>query len=132
MENLKKCPFCGSKAKIIENNDWGTIQICCSNEFETCYILPCTEELYHLHEAEYEWNKRAYEAELRANVIDEFAEKVKEILKSSKEAYENMAFTYAMGGSNNKHMKYIYEGKIDEIRSIEQCVEKIASQMKRG
>ena len=78
MAELKKCPFCGSKARIVENHDWGTVHIRCDDEFGTCSVLPCTEDLYHPHEAEKEWNTRAgtTEAEIRNRAIDEFAERI--------------------------------------------------------
>ena len=117
MENLKKCPFCGGGFRV---NCRGAYE----HENENCFLHG--KELKNAKDVE-AWNNRATEAELRASVIDEFAEHMKEILKSSKEAYENMAFTYAVDGSNNK---YIYEGKIEENRSIERCVDEIASQMK--
>ena len=74
MAELKKCPFCGSKARIVENHDWGTVHIRCDDEFGTCSVLPCTEDLYHPHEAEKEWTTRAgtTEAEIRNKAIDEF------------------------------------------------------------
>lgn len=80
MAELKKCPFCGSKAKVLNHYNEGTVEICCANEFGICYIAPHTEEGFHLHEVERDWNNRATEAEIRAKAIEEFAEKLKESL----------------------------------------------------
>ena len=77
MRDLKKCPFCGSEARMVENHDWGTVYIRCADEFGTCSVLPCTEDLYHIHEVENEWNSRAMEQEIRNKAIDEFVERVK-------------------------------------------------------
>ena len=76
MSELKKCPFCGSRAKVVENHDWGTVHIRCEDEFGTCSVLPCTEDLYHPHEAEAEWNNRTNDKEILNKAIDEFAEKL--------------------------------------------------------
>ena len=104
MAELKKCPFCGSKAKVLNHYNEGTVEICCADEFGICYIAPHTEEGFHLHEVERDWNNRATEAEIRAKAIDEFAE---EILKNSQTANRSVF--------NRDYTIIIHKSVIDEI-----------------
>ena len=75
MAELKKCPFCGGEVHIVpEQIDARTVsyqficeECCCNTYFDYA----------DREEAIEAWNNRATEAKLRANVIDEFAEKLK-------------------------------------------------------
>lgn len=79
MAELKKCPFCGGEVKIIaEQVDARTVVY----EF-ICLNLDCGSNTYFdfcdEEEAIEAWNNRATEEELRASVIDEFAEALNKI-----------------------------------------------------
>jgi len=77
MAELKKCPYCGGEAKIIEDNtivEYPQYQIRCKNV--ACTIRPKTNWHVDKQEAIKHWNNRASEAELRENVIEEFAEAI--------------------------------------------------------
>ena len=71
MENLKKCPFCGGQAKLYADLFMTSFWVECN----TCGCK--NQKRAHSDEIAINiWNNRATEAELRANVIDEFAEAI--------------------------------------------------------
>ena len=82
MAELKKCPFCGSEAVQTFNTRFG-YQIFCENTH--CFMNEIvTQNMGKSEESVIEaWNNRATEADIRASVINEFAEKMKWEIKNS-------------------------------------------------
>lgn len=76
MAELKKCPFCGGEAEVVKVHSGVAMfpytVVCKSNECSASVgVFKETRE-----KAIEAWNNRPTEAEIRASVIDEFAEKL--------------------------------------------------------
>lgn len=78
MAELKKCPFCGGEAEIISYYFKGTA----NRKHFFCQCKACGTRKQNWNgyrtnaKAIEAWNNRVTEAEIRANAIDEFAEKL--------------------------------------------------------
>ena len=82
MAELKKCPFCGGEAEVVKAHGAAMFPytvVCKENECSASVgIFKETRE-----KAIEAWNNRATEADIRASVINEFAEKMKWEIKNS-------------------------------------------------
>ncbi len=73
MADLKKCPFCGGEAELVEQKH----REYASTYYVSCKMCNCKSiERMNVDAILEAWNNRATEAELRAKAIDEFAENV--------------------------------------------------------
>ena len=91
MEKIKllPCPFCGREAKeVISPRCKLEYRIRCANI--TCTVRPTTPYFEDLNEAVRKWNNRAAEAEIRANVLDEFIKKLHKIDLEREFSWEDM------------------------------------------
>jgi len=73
MAELKKCPFCGGEAELVEQKH----REYASTHYVKCKICNCkTIERPAVNKIIDAWNNRSTEEELRAAVINEFAERL--------------------------------------------------------
>lgn len=77
MAELKKCPFCGGEAELYQYYPYLRKRCLSTVRCKSCRANSGTWG--RKDKAIESWNNRATEAELRANVIDEFAEALKKI-----------------------------------------------------
>ena len=86
MAELKKCPFCGGKAFVDYHKFWDEKTKDFTVKTYGAFCDKCGSNSWQHYRTEEEaieaWNNRATEAELRANVIDEFAERLKPYLNT--------------------------------------------------
>ena len=119
MAELKKCPFCGGEVKIYSESVDAETEVYhfeCNNCNSDTYFDFCDKE-----EAIEAWNTRATEAELRANVIDEFAEKME------LEVSESIVWSMLADFSKEKTFDYTAEKIVDYVIDVSK---RVAKQMK--
>jgi hypothetical protein len=109
MAKLKKCPFCGGAAEIRQLVD-RDIHGCnigiryvvgCIDDDGRCCMNIETGVYKKVEDAIEHWNNRVTESEIRANAIDEFAERLHELC-----GFEDGFYRYPF---------LLHESRIDEV-----------------
>ena len=127
MAELKKCPFCGEEAEVVKVHRGVAMfpytVVCKSDECSASVgVFKETRE-----EAIEAWNNRPTESDIRASVIDEFAEKLKaEILEEIYDVSERQRL-YEVNSEMSTTCSHIM-GTLRDVRN--RIIGSVAEQLK--